>query len=226
MKILERLTGFARQVEEATRTITGDIAQLREAITSKRTAVDRARRALLPPDEIAARIAELVAAYRAEWLKNNGRGLLTQLGKWDERGRLPWGFRTPLTFQELCVIAPDLVTERLANVARTTEYQPGAPASERPKLIEQHEAELAELERREEEIVDAATAAGVQIAHRVEVTERRVHEARQRERADAAVAERQAREAAINQRHEAQAGGVRSPYLESGRAARSALRSS
>jgi hypothetical protein len=72
-------------------------------------------------------------------------------------------------------------------------YTPGPAQVERAAVVATLEAELAELERAEEQFVDEAMAAGVTIAHRAEVTERRERERSQRERVErAAEAERRA----------------------------------
>ncbi|MEW5980804.1 MAG: hypothetical protein AB1806_00370 [Acidobacteriota bacterium] len=74
----------------------------------------------------------------------------------------------------------------------------GAPSAERPDPIARLRDELATLEAAEEQAVDNAISAGVIVAHRPAVVQRRENEKRRRELDEQAVARRAERQRALD----------------------------
>ncbi len=208
MSVTKLLGDLRKKLTGATTALHDEIARLRGEIDDKRAALDNARRAPLPVEEIRAeRIPRLVEEHARAWLDGNGTSLVygeRSLGAPTPRGyiSLPWIPSEPLPWGALCAADPDQAAGIIANLVRQVAYEAGPPSAERPALIEKLERELAELEQVEEQIIDEAVGSGVTIAHRPEVLERRTREARQRQREAEAVAARAAHEQAINAAHE------------------------
>lgn len=217
MSLLSKIANLGAEIRQATATVQDNIAELRAAITAKRDELTRATRAAAPPAEVIERFDRWVDEMAAYHHREYGTGLVTQRFGAAEGPRAPWGLREAVTWGELCAFAGEVVKANFAQVVRTTEYTPGPASKDRGAIVARLEAELGELETREEQLVDEAGAAGVVIAHRPEVLERRTTEARRRELAEQAAADRREREAAINQRHEAARGPVISQYLQANR---------
>lgn len=126
----------------------------------------------------------------------------------------PWTANTPVTWGVLALFYPDQAKETFAKLARSYTYTAGPPQAERAGVIAKLEAELAELERAEEALVDDAAAVGVKLEHRPEVTQRRERERSQRERAErAAEAERRSADAAAEARDWPEPRASRSSYI-------------
>jgi hypothetical protein len=90
-----------------------------------------------------------------------------------------------LTWEARCALDPKWAVTQLKTLIRRVQVQTGLPESERPIVLEAIDREIADLEATEAEMVDEANAAGLVIAHRPEVIQRRAQEARQRELDDA-----------------------------------------
>lgn len=219
MKTSTLIQTISKKLASATNTVTNEIADLRRRIDDTRNELQRARSAPVPREEINERIELAVEQSAEEWLKRSqnvveGPG---RLGDAHLRGRirLPWSTFQPLEWGALCAGAPDHASAILTGLVDATEYEPGAGAAERPALIERLEAELAELEQAEELLVDEAAEAGVQIAHRPEVVERRQRERLDREAEEHRVRDRRLRQEAVDAAHASRRRtSGRSPYLE------------
>ncbi len=232
MNLAKALSDMKAKLSRATQTVEHELAALRQRISETRKARDHARRAPRPVEEIIAnRIPEAVASAATIWLREWGsilvhseRALGAPTSGWVS---LPWTYGAPVPWGALCAGCPDLATEILTGLVRQVEYQPGPASSERPAVVAQLEAELAEMEAAEESMVDAMREHGLTVEHRPEVKQRREEERSRREREEQAVRFRVARETAINRAHAeraAEPGGGPSPYLEAIAAERRAVR--
>ncbi|MBZ5560364.1 MAG: hypothetical protein LAO77_24165 [Acidobacteriia bacterium] len=190
-----------------------------EQIQSARLAIEAARnerrqllRAPLPLAEIDERIDGVVEREGAEWLQKHAAELLRTnryltraLAQWDGRGAIEVpGTGDADFFGLLCAGAPAFAAETLRALIRRVEFTAGAPSSDRPKLIAAIEARLAALEHEEEALVDELNAGGLMtFQHRPEVVQRRSDAARARELEEQRVADRRARQAAVDAQMEA-----------------------
>lgn len=179
MSILEGFKTITKTLRAASATIRDEIEGLRARITAGRRALEQARNGLVPPDELPARIAEIVGAAGEFWRRNHGP-VVHYLGK-PAGVASPWGSEEPMSFGALCALAPGMMQEGLQRLAAAEAYEAGPSTSERAAVVARLEAELADLEAAEEALVDGAAEQGVTIAHRPDVVQRRATEARQRE---------------------------------------------
>ena len=216
------LSDLRKKLTGATTELHSEITRLRSEIATKQKDLHQAQRAPLPVEEIIAdRIPGVVAEHGAHWLERYKHALIYgdhALGAPDPRGsrRLPWLPSEPVPWGLICAAMPTLAQDLLAAAIQAVPYEPGPPSSERPELIGRLERELAALDATEEALIDEVATSGVVIAHRPEVLQRREREARQRQRHEEATANRAAREAALNARHEedrARGRGAPSSYL-------------
>jgi hypothetical protein len=199
MNLVDTITKLTNRIKEASAGVAGDIAALREQIATKRAGLRHAQDAFVPRDEILAHRPAAVKAIGEHWNAQNGHNVAVALGHPRNPPRSPWGFTEPVPWGALCAGDPDLAMKILAAAAVAYEYEPGPPSSEREGIIEQMARELVALEQHEESAIDAATAAGVPLAHRPDVIQRRETERRRAELENQAVPDREAREAALNQ---------------------------
>jgi hypothetical protein len=203
--IFGKVVDFASGLRQATTAAHELIAERRRAIAATRAELQRAEAGPRPPAEVIGRFEAWVDELAAYQAREYGAGLVVHrfgsVSK-DPGTGAPWGPGTAVEWGFLCLFAGDLVKRAFADLVRATPYEAGPPAAARPALVERLRGELAQLEAEEEQLVDEAAAAGVAIAHRPEVTDRRYREQRQREREERAAADRAAREAMVNARHE------------------------
>jgi hypothetical protein len=112
--------------------------------------------------------------------------------------RLLW---EPLQPDVLYAAVPDFMNTILDSLIDQTSYEEGAPAPARPALIATIAARLADREQTEETFVDELIEAGIQVAHRPEVLERRAKEAREKELEAERAAQSQSPQEAVDARH-------------------------
>ncbi len=209
MSITKTVQELRKRLAASTASMQGEIAGLRRQIVETRTRLERTRNAPLPLEEIRGVIPTVIREAGAWWLAQYGSGLLygeNALGspKPARSRTLPWALTEPIPWAALAAAKPDLAEEILGNLVAAVHYEPGIRSDDRPALIAKLESELRELETAEEAMIDDAAAAGVLVQHRPEVTHRREGERAAREREERAVADRKAREAALNQEYENQ----------------------
>jgi hypothetical protein len=235
MGIVESLLGLKAKISRATSAIGDEIARLRAAIVEKRHTLKRMKNAAVPLEEIDVRIRDYVDLAGNWWLTHYGSGLIHSeraLGDPDLKGapRLPWTLNEPLPWAAYCAAAPGAAVEILTALVRRVPFEAGPPSSARAGLVAQLEADLAALERAEEEAIDAANAAGIAIEHRADVAQRRTQEAESRRREEESVADRRRRQTALDAAHgprsrriilpdaSTPSRGGRSAYVTAGRA--------
>lgn len=215
MSMLDRLKALGRQVQEAAQGITSSIIEIRGAITAKRSELEHARSGSLPVTEVIARFDAWVNETGAHQAREQGPSLVCHkfgAPPGHSSAGSPWIPAAPLTWGVACLFLGPQLKSKFAELARTVEYMAGPPAADRAAVVAKLEGELAELEGQEEQLIDEALAAGVTIAHRPEVVERRERERRRRESSERTDADRVARESAVDARHEPRV--ARSQYLE------------
>jgi hypothetical protein len=205
MNVLTKLSDLAAQIAGATQSVQANIAELRRQIAEKRAELRRVVSAPPPKADVKAlRVQEIraaTAAYLAEDPTRFVRGL-----SFTPRQEIGW--------YQLCALAGPILEERVCAAIDLAEYVPGPPLADKGKVIAGLERELAELEAAEERAIDEATAAGVPIAHRTEVVQRRAQRA-DKERLDAEwVAAARQRQERVNQIAAQRVTVGRSEYLE------------
>lgn len=191
MSTVEKMKSLAKKLTSATSTIVDEIGKARREIAEKRRELQHATDAPVPISEIVERIQAHVREVGAVWLAEYGSSLISGdrgagSPPWSYTGSPPWG--------AICASDPDYAVSFLRWIAERVPYEPGPASAERPEIIRRLELELAEIELLEENLIDDAAGAGVNVAHRPEVIQRRDAEARQRhheERAAEARLERQ-----------------------------------
>jgi len=221
MSILTKLTDLGRELAVATKSVQENIATLRAKIAARRTALSHAEEGPYPREEIRARIRAWVAEQGEAWRTHHAPDLVYTFGS-PHDVRVPWNASTPVTWGALCRYAPQIAATLIADM-EAQEYEAGPSSADRPSVVAQLKAELAELEATEEHAVDEASAVGVTIAHRPEVIERRQGEARARQLADEATRAQREREAAVNTQHAQRQPSSVSPYLTAHPSARQAF---
>ena len=208
MSLLDLFKSRVREVQEASATIHTNLADLREAIAAKGRAVNQARDGSLPLAEVIATFNRWVDETAEHQARQHGRSLVCHnfgAPRGHSSAHAPWAPSTTMEWGFVALFFGDQLKGRFAELARSIEYTPGPPAAERAAVVAQLARELAELESQEEALVDQAAEAGVVIAHRPEVVQRRENERRQRERDEQSATDRRAREAQIDRRHEQRA---------------------
>jgi hypothetical protein len=207
---LARAAELRDRALEAVKGAESNLGELRRRISDTKRELSKARNAPGPAEEIAAGIATWIDQRRTMISNEFGRMIPLAFGHPIDRPHAPAGRDQEIVF----LLAADVLKAAIPNVVKALPaWEAGPPASRRAALVQRLAQELAELEAMEEAMVDEMNAAGIAVAHRPEVTQRRASEARKRERDQQAAADRQAREAAINARH-ARVKTSRSAYLE------------
>jgi hypothetical protein len=217
LSIIENLRTIRTRLTKATSSVAGDVQALRDQIREKREAVKNLTKATAPRSDLEQRIRDLVAKTGDGWVTREGWSVLSHLGNPARRASVPWDAGKPMPWDVLCAANPEAAVGLLIDLANRIEYTAGPPLAERPAMIAKLEAEIAQIEEGEERLVDEAAAAGLVIAHRPEVQQRKQNEARKAELDRQAVVDRAAREAALNEAHASRTrrtGG--SNYLASG----------
>ncbi len=209
MGLADGLRSIKAKLTKATATVTDEISALRRQIRDRREDLKRAGTAPIPLAEAEARARGLVSELGAAWLAAHGPRLLrvsldraralAQRGK--GRTILPFDLDGAVPFGAVCAADPAGAERLLVGLLRATSYEAGSPSAERPAAIAQLEAELAELERVEEGLVDDAAAAGLAIGHRPEVLARRQREARRHELARQGTPDVEQRQAGLDAQH-------------------------
>lgn len=211
--MIKRLADLGRDLAAALRSASADVATLREQIRTRRRERDAATTAPCPPDEVVARFEAWVDQTGAWWRSETGAGLVMHAFGAAAGPKSPWGPDATVQWGALCGLFAPMLKQEFGELVRATAYVAGPASAARAGLVERLERELAEVESTEERLIDEAATAGVQIAHRPEVVQRREAERLKRERAEAAEVVRLAHEAAINARPAWRA-AARSAYLE------------
>ncbi len=223
--IVETFAAIRKKLTKATGDALGEVHRVRVSIKEKRAALAALGRSALPMAEAAARARDVVRRDGDAWLAAHGSRFLTMgsvraralaqgggqgpIGlPFDQGAPVPWGFT--------CVAAPEVAVAQLMAVLHRLEaaglYRAGPEAAARSAVIAKAEAELVALEHAEEQLVDEANEAGLNLAHRPEVAQRRATEARRLQLEEQAVAGRGERQAALDADHEG-ARTTRSKYL-------------
>lgn len=176
------------------------IKAVKETVDALRDRISRAQKgrrelevALLGDADLRDRVRALREAFERHWLSVWGARVTSWKGGMSsplaDDGR-PWRFSTDYLpvmadFGAICVADPELAERMLTAILRKSiaaaGRPQGPPLAERRALIAALQAEIEDLERQEEAYVDEAIANGVVIAHRQEVVERRLNQARRSE---------------------------------------------
>jgi hypothetical protein len=205
-----------KRIVDVTGSAKEQLRTMRTAIATAKEELLQLQRAPLPLTEIDERIDGVVEREGAEWLRKHayqllrtGRYLARAVAQADGRGAIEIpGTENADFFGLLCAGSPEFAAETLRALVRRVEFTSGASSSERPKLIAARASELAALERDEEAFVDELNADGlITIEHRPEVVRRRSNAARLRELEEQSVADRRARQAAVDAKIGAQEPG-------------------
>jgi hypothetical protein len=212
MSVLKTLAKVGREFTAAIKSASADVASLRAQIRAKRTERAAAHGAPCPPDEVIARFEAWVDELATWWRRERGADAVKHCFGAPEAPKSPWNPNDQVRWADLCGFAGPALKASFAELVHATEYTPGPTTAARPGVVERLDRELAELEATEEALIDQAVAAGVQIAHRPEVLERREAERLKRERAEAAELVRLASEAVPAARPE-QYRAARSQYI-------------
>ncbi len=221
MSVTKTITDIRKKLSTVTKSVVGDIAQLRKQIDNKRQEFHQAQTAPLPLAEIEQRVKDLVKCTAEQWLEEQSFALIQGdhgIGSPDLRYsvRLPWQDSEAPPWGAFCAVDPDHAVEFVTSLVRRADYKPGLPSVERSDAIARLEAELKELEAGEESLIDDAREAGVNIEHRTEVIQRHDQEARARQLEEEKIANRKARQDALDRSY-VQSRSVRSRYIESGK---------
>lgn len=211
----------------------GEKVERAEIIERRLPELDRAlaheRGALVPLDELAKRAQAWIADLARQYGTTTTGPYSTAIVAMDVlRPLASWNTPTPPHVRPeglLPFLAWVLAPQLKAGIAdedkfkALPEYVAGSKSDERPARIATLEQERAALVAEHERLVDEASRESngkVVVAHLKETADRRETERFRREREEQAVADRQRREAAVNQRHEQGRGVVASPYLQHG----------
>lgn len=85
----------------------------------------------------------------------------------------------PLSYDDLCGLAPDLVKAQLANIIRSLTIAPGLPAPDRVRELLAADGRKRQIEDQHTEVVEAARSVGITLPLLPAVQARRDAEARQ-----------------------------------------------
>lgn len=221
-----------KKLADATSTVHDEIAGLRVRILELRKQIERLEADRITRDDARAKIRAVVDRDRERWLREHANGLIyaedallkpstpaTSVALPGVRGNLnvPDGSAL-MSWGAFCVADPARAAAHLDALVGGCSYDSGLPMADRPALIERLTDELQELETADEDMVDAAAAAGVVIEHRPEVQQRRTDEANRRRHEAERIAALQVRHQALDvvppgRVHPSQH-GAHSSYLE------------
>ena len=204
MSVANTVNSIRKKLSAVTKTVVEDIGALRKNITGKRQELHQAQTAPLPIAEVEQRVKDLVKCTAEQWLEEQSFALIQGdhgIGSPDLRYsvRLPWLDSEAPPWGAFFAVDPDHAVEFVSSLVRRADYKPGLPSVERSDAIARLEAELKELEAGEEKLIDDAREAGVGIEHRQEVIQRRDREARARQLQEEKIANRKAREEALEE---------------------------
>jgi hypothetical protein len=156
-------------------------------------------------EETIQNVAAVIGAHRDQWVAAHGGRIVRDfsghletrysniadtVGRSSEvRPRLPRIFEgrkgnaAPiLTFEDMCGLLPDAMIQRFQEIVRTSGETFGPPSAERPAVVATLDKEIADLEGRHSELVDAAAEVGIAIDLLPTVKARRDEDAKQRAR--------------------------------------------
>lgn len=219
------------------KTAANELRQFDEALRAEHAALLKEREHVIfgpqPRDAVLANMERVVDALAAAWAKNNALSFVSGLGPGleeredgtlaERRPRLPMGFYGAgghsagvLDLYRAASVFPELAKCRFAELIRAADYQEGLPLSERPRRVGELDARLREIEERHSQLVDEAATWNPPMVLELmpRVKERRAAAAELAQRNAHANADRRAREAGVNQRHERRASFTLSPYLQ------------
>jgi hypothetical protein len=227
---IDKFKETAASVANLVASITDSIATRRQKISKTLERISFEQSAPVPTAETVARVPDVIDVKGRYWLENHGRSVFTGSYPYESSGLGSPAYsdasRAQLPdmkdwFSVLCVGHPELARQILEGLvtAAMQDVQAGAPSDKRAALLKRLHAELAELERLDEEEVDASAAAGVQITHRPEVLQRRETERLRQERVEVAAAAQRERQRRIDETARARRARGRhsiSTYISSG----------
>lgn len=212
-----------RGLEQASAQLRDGLAALRDAIVAKRDELRAVASGPMTLEDSEAFIRAEVKEEGDRWLREDRgslarrftnpnpahRGSVNRGVPWSANEAPPWGLRC-VTEPEACVAMLLAIVERSGAAANA-----GLPLKDRPPVIARLRDELAALETEEEQLVDSLLEAGITVAHRAEVVQRRQNEAAEAERKREQEAREAARLKALDETHEKRANVGRSRYLAS-----------
>jgi len=214
MSIIDNLRAIRARMAKATNSVSDDIQGLRAQIAAKREELKRLSSTAAPRAEIEERVHDLVAKTGENWIAREGWSVIYHLGSPVRSAAAPWMAKNgSIPWEVQCAADPKAAADMLLGLVARIEYAEGPALADRPALIAKAEADLADLEAGEEELVDEACEAGLVIAHRPEVVTRRGNAARNAQLEAEKIADRAARQAALDQGHRARPRVGRSAYL-------------
>jgi hypothetical protein len=202
MSVMDTFTSAISKARTAMAGARDSIAALRAQIAATRTAIDHLETSAVPLDEVERRLRDQVRRTGEDFLigirsqiLHDDRSIVAPTLRGD--ATVP---RDVMSWPALCAADPEAAFARLFTIVRKLNYEPGPTSSERPAAIANLAELLQRIEREEEVFVDAANAHGLTIAHRPEVLQRRDNEQRAQQLQAERIANREAREAALNAR--------------------------
>jgi hypothetical protein len=211
MNIIQNVKAIAERLTSATRTVHEEIGAMRAPLKELPREIRRLGNAPIPADEIRERIRDAVHARGAAWLRDHGTELFHMSERFADRDALALGSYSPVTRHAQfppaieadpvgyrCATEPEAEIRRLFAMLEAVPFEPGPPSAARPELIARKQQELAELGQAEEIAIDELAAAGVVIQHRPEVLQRRARERETEKIEESAVADRKARQVALD----------------------------
>jgi hypothetical protein len=194
---LKRLSTLKATISETSTLLHEALTEVRDSIAAGRKELQELQGLPVPPEELADRMRSVLEERRAYLIKEYGSSLVWSIGKPDEKPRWPHlsvdGDRHMVELMLLSVALDEIV----ASVVGALDYTAGLPLAARGARIEALEAELGELEREKEQLVDEMVARGIEIKHRPAVVERRASESQAAELRKRADEDRQRREELI-----------------------------
>ena len=235
MKFAQTVRDLTKKLSDTvnvTQAARADITEVRTRISELQRHVQEASNFSLPRADVIARIREVVARDGDHWIREYGNSLIVgevalASATVPDAGqvRLPGYGKDLMTWGAMCAGDPARAEAQLEALVARVQYAEGPSQADRPAILDRLTRELQELEADEEGAIDAMNAAGVQIAHRPEVVERREQAARVKEIEERRSVDSRQRQAAIDNRPRtrivnpdaARRTGGESQYLKTGR---------
>ena len=200
---LSELRSVSTKAREAVDGVHTSITGLRAGIAERRARLNEVERGMLSREDLETRVDTVVRERAQAWLRDYGAALLH-----DDRSivraavvghpQILHDENRLMTFPALCAADPTAASALVLAVVEQAGYQPGLPTSARVAEAKRLRQELAELEAAEERAIDEAADAGIVIAHRPEVVQRRADEQRQRELDEQRLAGHRQRQEIVN----------------------------
>jgi hypothetical protein len=200
------LTKKLADTVNATQSARADIAEVRGRISDLQRQVREATEYALPRTDVSLRIREKVKEDGDYWISQYGNSLIIGEQALASPTVAVGGVLLPgygaqmMSWGATCAGDPARAEALLEAIVARVVYQQGPSIADRPAIHATLTRELQALEAEEEAAIDEMNTAGVQIAHRPEVIERRQLAANVRERDEQQVADRRQRQAAIDGR--------------------------